>query len=176
MKALATQFSWLGVPSQATAKYMMLAHATDLDEVVDKVEDSRAQFAVVDSAHTIEGVVDDEGYSKASGHAGAVAQVGVRLHKLAHEREISVALVGHVSSDGRVKGGTGVQHVLDATLVLSAGEDETDERRVLTTAGKCRIGARGKRALFLMSRNGGKFKDEGPLPDVDPDEDEDEDE
>lgn len=158
LQDLGRQFAWLG---RMPAKHMGLLAETDADAIFEAIDRSRVRVAAIDSIHTIENVEDPNGAPLVTGASAAVAQLARDIKRRTSDRELLVFVVGHVNNDGTIAGGTRVQHMLDATLVLQGGAYEDDPARILRFEGKNRFGPMGRRARLEM-REGKGLVDLGP--------------
>ena len=113
----------------------------------------------------IMGITDEDGYSMASGSDRAVTRVAKEVRRLADELEFLVFLVGHMNNDGSMAGSAHLRHAVDATLTLQYKTDDKDPHRILCFEKKTRFGTPGRRALFVMRKDG--LKDLGPYEDDD---------
>lgn len=157
---VAQQFKWMG---KFPSSHFEINCLKSKDELVDAVERSRARVYIVDSLHEVTDVTDADGYALSTGHAHAVCQVGRELKEIAGAKARTIFCIAHCDADGKPKGGTSVQHLLDGNLALRWSGIAGDPRRILQFEGKCRVAPQGKRALFLMNKDG--FEEGGPLPD-----------
>ena len=161
-KHLARQLARCG---EAPAKHMTVLSQNDRDSIMRALGKQAPKVVAIDSLHEIEGITDEDGYSMASGSDRAVTRVAKEVRRLADELEFLVFLVGHMNNDGSMAGSAHLRHAVDATLTLQYKTDDKDPHRILCFEKKTRFGTPGRRALFVMRKDG--FKDLGPYEDDD---------
>lgn len=126
---------------------IFLLSETDVEVVVDKLEEWRPTLAIVDSIQTL--------YCRdtASG-PGSVAQVreaGLRLMRWAKLRHVPVLLAGHMTKDGALAGPRVLEHMVDVVAYLEAQDSGTF--RILR-GGKNRFGPTTEVGVFEMTGQG----------------------
>ena len=106
----------------ASRPQIHLVHETQIESVLWHARELRAGIVVVDSIHTAQ--------SEASkGQPGSDHQVKSccnLLRQYAKATETTVVAVSHVNKDGDVSGAMALEHLGDATLMLSLGIEGTD--------------------------------------------------
>ena len=120
---------------------------TDVDIVVQKLEEMRPELAIVDSIQTL--------YSRdiPSG-PGSVVQIresGLRLMRWAKARHVPILIAGHVTKDGTAAGPRVLEHMVDVVTYLEA--QETGTIRTLRSA-KNRFGSTDEVGVFEMTAKG----------------------
>ncbi len=139
-----------------------LIHCAEDKEILFRnVEQERPDLWILDSVHHVTGVMDDADYNVASGGHRAVTILAKEAGKLAEDLGMLVILIGHMTNDGDMAGGSHLRHAVDATLTLTRTEDKRDPRRILEFWGKTRFGDATRRALYIMGPTG--LVDNGPL-------------
>ena len=126
---------------------VFLLSETDVDIVVQKLEEMRPGLAIVDSIQTL--------YSRdiPSG-PGSVVQIresGLRLMRWAKARNVPVLVAGHVTKDGSAAGPRVLEHMVDVVTYLEAQESGTI--RTLHCA-KNRFGSTDEVGVFEMTAQG----------------------
>lgn len=117
---------------------------TDVDLVVNQLEESRPALGIVDSIQTL--YCQDT----ASG-PGSVAQVreaGLRLMRWAKKRDVPLLLAGHLTKDGSVAGPRVLEHMVDVVAYLES--QEFSDYRVLRSS-KNRFGPTSEVGVFEMT-------------------------
>jgi len=126
---------------------LKLAGETDLETVLEILEEERPQLAVIDSIQTLR----DPSVASAPGSASQVRECALSLVDAARRLEIALFLIGHVTKDGSLAGPRVLEHVVDT--VLSFEGDTRLGLRVLRVL-KNRFGSTHEVGLFEMSGTG----------------------
>ena len=126
---------------------VFLLSETDVDLVVNRLEEHRPALAVVDSIQTL--------YCQdAPSGPGSVTQVreaGLRLMRWAKLRNVPLLLAGHVTKDGSLAGPRVLEHMVDAVAYLEA--QDFGAYRVLRNS-KNRFGSTTEVGVFEMTEQG----------------------
>ena len=126
---------------------VFLLSETDVDAVVNRLEESRPGLAVIDSVQTL--------YSRdAPSGPGSVVQIreaGLRLMRWSKARQVPVLLAGHVTKDGSVAGPKVLEHMVDVVTYLES--QEFGAFRLLRCA-KNRFGSTDEVGVFEMTEAG----------------------
>ncbi|HYK08803.1 MAG TPA: AAA family ATPase [Candidatus Eisenbacteria bacterium] len=126
---------------------LLLLSITDVDQIVQVLEEVKPDFAVIDSVQTVES-------EEAGGMAGSVSQIRYatsRFIRTAKEKNIPIFLVGHVTKEGMVAGPMVLSHMVDTVLFLE-GEKYTKTR--ILRSFKNRFGPVDEVGIFLMDEDG----------------------
>ena len=126
---------------------LKLAGETDLESLIEMLEEERPRVAVVDSIQTLR----DPSVASAPGNASQVRECALALVDAARRFEIALFLIGHVTKDGTLAGPRVLEHVVDT--VLSFEGDTRLGLRVLRAL-KNRFGSTHEVGLFEMSGTG----------------------
>ncbi len=122
---------------------LFLVTETNLEVILQQVEEVKPQLMVVDSIQTA--------YLPAlTSSAGSVSQVretASRLRELAKTSGITVFIIGHVTKEGTIAGPRVLEHIVDAVLYLEG--DRFQSYRLLRTV-KNRYGATSEVGVFEM--------------------------
>jgi DNA repair protein RadA/Sms len=133
----------LGFPGQG----IFLLSETDVDVVVDRLEEHPPALAIIDSIQTL--------YCQdAPSGPGSVVQIreaGLRLMRWAKARHVPIFVAGHVTKDGSVAGPRVLEHMVDVVAYLESQEFGTF--RVLRSA-KNRFGSTAEVGMFEMTGRG----------------------
>lgn len=156
-QGLRRQFKRLG---ELNSRFLVHC-AEDKEVLFRQVEQEQPDLWILDSVHHVTGVMDDGDFNVASGGQRAVTIVAKEASKLAEELGMLVILIGHMTNDGDMAGGSHLRHAVDATLTLTRTEDKRDPHRILEFWGKSRFGDATRRALYIMHDKG--LIDQGPL-------------
>lgn len=106
----------------ATRPQIHVVHETQIESVLWHARELRARIVVVDSIHTAQSAAS-------RGQPGSDHQVKACCHLLrqyAKATETIMVAVSHVNKDGDVSGAMALEHLGDATLMLSLGIEGTD--------------------------------------------------
>jgi RecA/RadA recombinase len=147
---------------------------TDLDVILDIIDERQPAIVVVDSAQTI--FVDDE---LEVGGAASIKVAIRELMKAAKETNTTIIVIGHVTKGGAIGGPKALEHYVDCSFHLSG--TKTSSVRTLRCDSKNRFGDTPRQARFAMADAGlvaiDKFElKDGQLVKIDPSDEDDEDE
>jgi DNA repair protein RadA/Sms len=120
---------------------------TDLDAVLEVLEQERPAVCVIDSVQTLAAAE----LSGAPGSVGQVREVAGRIVQVAKRRAIAVLLVGHVTKDGALAGPRVLEHLVDCVLQFE-GERERAYRTLRVV--KNRFGSTNDAGVFEMHQAG----------------------
>jgi DNA repair protein RadA/Sms len=126
---------------------LLLLSITNVDQIVQVIEEVKPDFAVIDSVQTVES-------EEAGGMAGSVSQIRYatsRFIRSAKSLNIPIFLVGHVTKEGMVAGPMVLSHMVDCVLFLE-GEKYTKTR--ILRSFKNRFGPVDEVGIFLMDQDG----------------------
>ena len=133
----------LGVPGQG----IHLLLETDVDLVVEQMEQPRPALVMVDSIQSL--------YSQeVPSGPGSVAQVRectLRLMRWAKGAGVPMIITGHVTKDGSLAGPRVLEHIVDVVLYLEG--EELNSYRLLRSV-KNRFGSTNEVGIFQMSGEG----------------------
>jgi len=121
--------------------------ATDLEEVVAAVLESRPALVVVDSVQTL----SDGNLPSAAGSVSQVRGAAAALCAAARESGAALVLIGHVTKDGSLAGPRVLEHLVDAVLYFEG--DRFQGTRVLRAV-KNRFGAASEVGVFEIGEGG----------------------
>lgn len=102
---------------------LQLAHDTDFDNILDKVEEMKPAIVVIDSLNTL--AVDD---SLEVGSATSIKEAIRQLWKFAKQQrdwKPAFILVGHVRKDGGISGPKALEHMVDANVYLQGNRSDS---------------------------------------------------
>ena len=133
----------LGFPGEG----VYLFSETDVDLVVNQLEESSPALGIVDSIQTL--------YSQdtASG-PGSVAQVreaGLKLMRWSKQRHVPLLLAGHLTKDGSVAGPRVLEHMVDVVAYMES--QEFSDYRIIRSS-KNRFGPTSEIGVFEMTGQG----------------------
>jgi len=130
----------LGFPGES----VYLCSETDVDLVVDQLEETQPALGIVDSIQTL--------YSQdTTSGPGSVAQVreaGLRLMRWAKQRNVPLLLAGHLTKDGSVAGPRVLEHMVDVVAYMES--QEFSDYRILRSS-KNRFGPTSEVGVFEMT-------------------------
>jgi DNA repair protein RadA/Sms len=122
---------------------------TDVDRVIAHARAIEPAILAIDSIQTM----STEEISGSPGSLVQVRECAARLARYAKETETTTILVGHVTKDGAIAGPKTLEHLVDVTLQLEAGEAEGSAYRYLR-AHKNRFGSTLEVGAFEMLEKG----------------------
>src|SRR5215208_2438746 len=128
-------------------KSLMLVTETNLEIILNHVNEVKPDLLIVDSIQTVY-------LSNLDSSAGSVSQVrecSSHLRELAKTSGISVFVIGHVTQEGTIAGPRVLEHVVDTVLYLEG--DRVQAYRLLRSV-KNRFGATAEVGVFEMREGG----------------------
>ncbi len=137
----------LGDGPNAFPASLLLVTETNLEVILNHVQDVKPELVIVDSIQTVY-------LSELDSSAGSVSQVrecASQLRELAKSSGISVFLIGHVTKDGAIAGPRVLEHIVDTVLYLEG--DRFQAYRLLRSV-KNRFGATSEVGVFEMRERG----------------------
>ncbi len=126
---------------------LFLVTETNLDVILNHVQDVKPQLLIVDSIQTTY-------ISEKDSAAGSVSQVresASQLRELAKSSGITVFIIGHVTKEGAIAGPRVLEHIVDTVLYLEG--DRFQSYRLLRSV-KNRFGATAEVGVFEMHDRG----------------------
>ena len=126
---------------------IFLLSETDVDLVINRLEESRPALGIIDSIQTL--------YCQdAPSGPGSVAQVresGQRLIRWSKLRHVPVLLAGHVTKDGSVAGPRVLEHMVDVVAYM---ESQNNGALRVLRSDKNRFGSTAEVGVFEMTGHG----------------------
>jgi len=142
-----TQVYLRGERINAVDKNILILADTNLENVLNQIENTNPDFIILDSVQTI--------YSpeleSSAGSVSQVKEVSARLTEIAKQKNIPVILIGQVTKEGNIAGPKVLEHIVD-TVAHFEGE-RGNAYRVLKVL-KNRFGSAGEIAVFSMTSKG----------------------
>lgn len=126
---------------------LLLVTETNLEVILNHVQDVKPELLIVDSIQTVY-------LSELDSSAGSVTQVrecASQLRELAKSSGISVFMIGHVTKEGAIAGPRVLEHIVDTVLYLEG--DRFQAYRLLRSV-KNRFGATSEVGVFEMRESG----------------------
>ena len=120
---------------------------TDLERVMEQIEQVRPGLAVVDSIQTVYA----PGMESAAGSVGQVRECTMRLMQFAKTSGVPVFISGHVTKEGAIAGPRVLEHIVDVVLYL---EGEPFSAYRLLRCVKNRFGSTNEVGVFEMKEQG----------------------
>ncbi len=120
---------------------------TNLQFILDSVEDVKPEFLIIDSIQTI---YNDE-LTSAPGSVGQVKDCTMSLMRLAKEQGITVFVIGHVNKEGAIAGPKVLEHMVDCVLYF---EGSVSSGYRILRAAKNRYGSTNEIGVFEMLNDG----------------------
>lgn len=124
-----------------------LVSETDIDSVLDHIDQLQPHLAVIDSIQTMRSAEIES----AAGSISQVRECASRLQQLAKSSGVAVFLVGHVTKEGAIAGPRVLEHMVDTVLYLEG--DAYHSYRLLRSV-KNRYGATTEVGVFEMASDG----------------------
>lgn len=138
---LASRFKGLGkFPARLQA-----LHATDIDIMLDRVDEMKPSVVVIDSIQCVE--VDED---LEVGSASSIKTAINEFMKYAKAEKVAFIIIGHITKGGSIGGPKTLEHMVDTSVHLTASLS----RRVLQCLSKNRFGKTPQRAYFEMTGEG----------------------
>ena len=126
---------------------LYLLSETNLEDVVEAVNELRPDILIVDSIQTLY----NGDLSTAPGSVGQVKDCTMALMQLAKGQGITVFVIGHVNKEGSIAGPKVLEHMVDCVLYFE-GEQQLSYR--ILRAAKNRFGATNEIGVFEMADDG----------------------
>lgn len=134
----------LGVPSEANID---ISTSTELEKVIQAINQSGAKAVVVDSIQTIySGLLQ-----AAPGTVSQVRECAAQLTRVAKLKGITLIFVGHVTKEGEIAGPRVLEHIVDTVLYF---EGESGSNFRMLRANKNRFGTVNELGVFSMEERG----------------------
>lgn len=124
-----------------------LATVTELGEVIQSINETKARLVVVDSIQTIYSNL----LQSAPGTVSQVRECAAQLTRVAKAQGISLIFVGHVTKDGDIAGPRVLEHIVDTVLYF---EGESGSNFRMLRANKNRFGTVNELGVFSMEDKG----------------------
>lgn len=134
---------------------LKIVRETQLDNILDHIDDIRPKVVVIDSTQTIECISPITDEDLEAGSTSAIRTAVKILCDYAQAENVAIILVGHVTADGSIAGPhSGLHHAVDVLLYFSG--QENDSLRILKCDSKNRFGPAGPHvfARFDMTEKG----------------------
>ncbi|MDP2892345.1 MAG: DNA repair protein RadA [Bacillota bacterium] len=120
---------------------------TDVNEILSKVADIKADFLMVDSIQTIY----DPDFDCSPGSVSQVRECAAKLLYYAKSTSVTVFIVGHVTKEGAIAGPRIMEHMVDTVLYF---EGENFNAFRILRAVKNRFGSTNEIGVFEMRQEG----------------------
>lgn len=132
---------------QVSSDNLYVYSETDLQRIVQYVEEMSPAFVVIDSIQTI--YLPE--VTSAPGSVSQVRECTAELMKLAKIKGIPIFIVGHVTKEGNIAGPRMLEHMVDAVLYF---EGERHHTYRILRAVKNRFGSTNEIGIFEMKELG----------------------
>ena len=132
---------------QEFSQDLLLLTETNLDIILDQVQNLKPDLLVVDSIQTV--YLPD--LNSSAGSVSQVRECANRLRELAKTSGMAVFVVGHVTKEGVIAGPRVLEHIVDTVLYLEG--DRFQAYRLLRSV-KNRFGATAEVGVFEMRETG----------------------
>ena len=126
---------------------MVAVRETDLDTILDIIDDRKPDIVAIDSLQTL--FIDDD---LEIGGSMSIKIAVRELMKYAKDEGVAIVLVGHVTKGGAIGGPRALEHFVDVNLWLAG--NKSDPKRVLRVDSKNRFGETPRQAVFEMTEKG----------------------
>ena len=134
-------------PSAPLAEDLYLVTETDLEAILQHVENVKPRLLIVDSIQTA--YLQD--LTSAAGSVSQVRECAARLQRVAKATGIAIFLIGHVTKEGTIAGPRVLEHIVDTVLYLEG--DRYQAYRLLRSV-KNRFGPTAEVGVFEMREQG----------------------
>ena len=131
----------------STARGLYLLSETNLEDIVESVNELQPDVLIVDSIQTLY----NGDISSAPGSIGQVKDCTMALMQLAKGQGITVFVIGHVNKEGSIAGPKVLEHMVDCVLYFE-GEQQMSYR--ILRAAKNRFGDTNEIGVFEMGDGG----------------------
>ena len=128
-------------------KNLLLVTETNLDVIMDHIQQTKPDVVVIDSIQTV--TLPD--FSSSAGSVSQVRESAARLRELAKSSGIAIFVIGHVTKEGVIAGPRVLEHIVDTVLYLEG--DRYQSYRLLRSV-KNRFGATSEVGVFEMRDRG----------------------
>ncbi|MFO7611105.1 MAG: DNA repair protein RadA [Clostridia bacterium] len=126
---------------------LKIAAETDLESIVDCIEDVKPSIAIIDSIQT----VYSSRIPSVPGSATQIRNSTLAFMEAAKKLDVSIFLVGHVTKEGSLAGPKILEHMVDTVLYFEG--DRSNNFRILRAV-KNRFGSTNEIGVFEMTNNG----------------------
>lgn len=133
----------LGINSE----HMLILAETNLDVIIDHVEQTGPDLLIVDSIQTIYRPI----FESAPGSVSQLRECTYQFINIAKNRQVPVFLIGHVTKEGYIAGPKVLEHMVDTLLYFEG--DRNHYYRILRTV-KNRFGSTNEIGVFEMTDKG----------------------
>lgn len=147
MRAMRLQKMENGEAITETPKNLQLVTETNLDIILEHIQQVKPEVVVIDSIQTI--TLPE--FSSSAGSVSQVRETAARLRELAKSSGIAVFVIGHVTKEGVIAGPRVLEHIVDTVLYLEG--DRYQSYRLLRSV-KNRFGATSEVGVFEMRDRG----------------------
>ncbi len=131
---------------KAIPAHLTVRRQTDLDDLLDDLEEAAPEIAVIDSIQMI------SNYDNEPGSAASIRATITALSEIAKEKDITLIIIAHVTKEGILSGPKVLEHHVDCFLFLQGSK--TEVARYLKCESKNRYGQTPRTARFLMTGSG----------------------
>ncbi len=132
---------------KASMEKILVANETDLNNIIDAVNEVRPKIVVIDSIQTIY----SSELSSAPGSVSQVRECTLSFMRTAKDLGITFFIVGHVTKEGSIAGPRVLEHMVDCVLYF---EGERHQSYRIVRAVKNRFGSTNEIGVFEMSDKG----------------------
>ncbi len=143
----ARQIKLRGARLGVEAKALFICAETSLEAILERVEELKPRFLVVDSIQTI----FTDLLESAPGSVAQVRECAGRLMQLAKGQGVSTFIAGHVTKGGAIAGPRMLEHMVDTVLYFEG--DAGHPYRILRAV-KNRFGSTNEIGVFEMQERG----------------------
>ncbi|GAC91866.1 DNA repair protein RadA [Anoxybacillus flavithermus NBRC 109594] len=130
-----------------TAKHLYVLSETNLEHIIQTVDEMKPSFVVIDSIQTIY----RSEITSAPGSVSQVRECTAELMRLAKTKGIAIFIVGHVTKEGALAGPRILEHMVDTVLYF---EGERHHTYRILRAVKNRFGSTNEIGIFEMKEMG----------------------
>ena len=120
---------------------------TDIDNIEVALENTGAQFVIIDSVQTM---YSDE-ITSSPGSVSQVREITARIMKMCKQKGVTTIIIGHVTKDGNIAGPRVLEHMVDTVLYIEG--ERYFSYRILRGV-KNRFGSTNEIGMFEMQEKG----------------------
>ncbi|AKS37087.1 DNA repair protein RadA [Anoxybacillus gonensis] len=130
-----------------TAEHLYVLSETNLEHIIQTVDEMKPSFVVIDSIQTIY----RSEITSAPGSVSQVRECTAELMRVAKTKGIAIFIVGHVTKEGALAGPRILEHMVDTVLYF---EGERHHTYRILRAVKNRFGSTNEIGIFEMKEAG----------------------
>lgn len=131
----------------AVSETLLVAAETNLQEVLDLIDESKPAVVIIDSIQTI----NDSDLDNLPGSVTQIRECTNRILEDAKRKHYTAIIIGHVTKEGVIAGPKVLEHIVDTVLQFEG--DSTHTYRIIRAL-KNRYGSTNEIGIFEMASDG----------------------